>query len=103
MCCGFAQKKLQGQRFVAVDILIFIFYLSLVRCCFFVLFLLSHFCAEIKNLCVCVSIKVRSGCRYMDNNNNNNNNNNNHDNVYRVVIMTEVKARVHPVQSINVD
>jgi len=33
----------------------------------------------------------------------NNNNNNSHDNVYGVVIMTKVIARVHPVHLINVD
>jgi len=33
----------------------------------------------------------------------NNNNNNSHDNVYRVVIMTKVIARIHPVHLMNVD
>ena len=33
----------------------------------------------------------------------NNNNNNSHDNVYGAIIMTEIIARVQPVQLMNVD
>ena len=45
----------------------------------------------------------RSRMMAYDDNNDDNNNNNSRDNVYGAVIMTEVIARVHPVNLMNAD